>query len=60
MFRGLTETNPDNATFHYHFAMVLLKRGDKAMAKTELQNALAKKPSDEVRHDAQTELSKIG
>jgi tetratricopeptide (TPR) repeat protein len=60
VFRGLTETNPDNATFHYHFAMVLLKKGDKATAKTELQNALAKKPSDEVRHDVEAELSKIG
>ena len=40
--------------------MVLLKKGDKATAKTELQNALAKKPSDEVRHDVEQELSKIG
>jgi tetratricopeptide (TPR) repeat protein len=60
VFRGLTATNPDNATFHYHFAMVLLKKGDKTTAKTELQNALAKKPSDEVRHDVEQELSKIG
>lgn len=60
VFRGLTATNPDNATFHYHFAMVLLKKGDKATAKAELQNALAKKPSDEVRHSAEQELSKIG
>jgi tetratricopeptide (TPR) repeat protein len=60
VFRGLTETNPDNPTFHYHFAMVLLKKGDKATAKMELQNALSKKPSDEVRHDVEAALSKLG
>jgi tetratricopeptide (TPR) repeat protein len=60
VFRGLTETNPDNPTFHYHFAMVLLKKGDKATAKSELQNALSKKPTDEVRHSVEAELSKLG
>lgn len=60
VFRGLTTTNPDNATFHYHFAMVLLRKGDKTSAKTELQNALSKKPSEDIRHSAETELSKLG
>lgn len=60
VFRTLTANNPNNATFHYHLAMVLLEKGDKASAKTELQTALAKKPSAEVRHDAETALSKLG
>jgi tetratricopeptide (TPR) repeat protein len=60
VFRGLTLTNPDNPTFHYHLAMVLLRKGDKASAKTELQTALSKKPSGEVLHDVETELSKLG
>jgi tetratricopeptide (TPR) repeat protein len=60
VFRTLTASNPDNPTFHYHLAMVLLQKGDKSNAKTELQNALSKKPSDEIRHDVETALSKIG
>jgi tetratricopeptide (TPR) repeat protein len=60
VFRTLTASNPDNATFHYHLAMVLLQKGDKNDAKAELQNALSKKPSDEIRHDVQAALSKIG
>jgi tetratricopeptide (TPR) repeat protein len=60
VFRSLTATNPDNPTFHYHLAMVLLQKGDKATAKTELENALSKKPSAEVRQDVEAALSKIG
>jgi tetratricopeptide (TPR) repeat protein len=60
VFRTLTASNPDNATFHYHLGMVLLQKGDKNDAKAELQNALTKKPSNEVRHDAEAALSKIG
>ena len=60
VFRSLTATNPDNPTFHHHFAMVLLRKGDKATAKTELQNVLAKKPSAEMRQDVEKALSQIG
>jgi tetratricopeptide (TPR) repeat protein len=60
VFRTLIASNPDNPTFHYHLAMVLLQKGDKSNAKTELQNALSKKPSDEVRHNVEAALSKIG
>jgi tetratricopeptide (TPR) repeat protein len=60
VFRTLTASNPDNATFHYHLAMVLLQKGDRSTAKAELENALSKKPSDEVRHDVEAALSKIG
>jgi tetratricopeptide (TPR) repeat protein len=60
VFRTLTTNNPDNPTFHYHLALVLLQKGDKSDAKAELQNALSKKPSDEIRHDVEAALSKIG
>ena len=60
VFRGLTQTNPDNPTFHYHLAMALLQKGDKITAKTELQNALSKKPSTEVRHSVEAALAKLG
>ena len=59
-FRGLTEKYPDDPVFHYHFGMALLQKGDKATAKVELQNALTKKPSDEVRQNVQAALAKIG
>jgi tetratricopeptide (TPR) repeat protein len=60
VFRGLTQSNPDNPTFHYHLAMALLQKGDKTTAKTELRNALAKKPSAEVKHNVEMELQKLG
>ncbi len=49
IFRALTKDYPDDPVFHYHFAMVLQQQGDKALAKTELQNALSRSPSGEVR-----------
>jgi tetratricopeptide (TPR) repeat protein len=49
VFQALTRNYPDSPVFHYHFGMVLLQKGDKKTAKTELKNALSKGPSDEVR-----------
>jgi tetratricopeptide (TPR) repeat protein len=60
VFRGLTSRYPNEATFHYHFALALLQRGDKATARVELQTALAKKPSDEIRRNIETALAKAG
>ena len=60
VFRALTQDYPDNPIFHYHFGMVLLQMGDKATAKTELKNALTKKPSDEVRGNIESALAKAG
>jgi tetratricopeptide (TPR) repeat protein len=60
VYRALTQDYPDNPLFHYHFGMVLLQKGDKATAKTELNNALSKKPSDEVRGNIQSALAKAG
>jgi tetratricopeptide (TPR) repeat protein len=60
VFRVLTQDYPDNALFHYHFGMVLLQKGDKATAKSELNNALSKKPSGEMRGDIESALAKAG
>jgi predicted Zn-dependent protease len=60
VFRALTQDYPDNPVFHYHFGMVLLQKGDKATAKTELKNALTKKPSDEMRGHIELALAKTG
>jgi tetratricopeptide (TPR) repeat protein len=60
VFQALTKKNPESATFHYHFGMALLKRGDRKTAEAELKDALSKKPSSQVRHDIETALGKIG
>ena len=45
VFRDLTTKQPNNPTFHYHFGMALLQKGDKPGAKKELEKALLNKPS---------------
>jgi len=60
VFRTLTKNNPNNATFHYHFGMALLKKGDKNAAESELRAALARKPSGVVRQEIEAALQKIG
>ncbi len=45
VFKDLTAQVPSNPTFHYHYGMALLQKGDKSSAKKELELALADKPS---------------
>jgi tetratricopeptide (TPR) repeat protein len=45
---SLTRKYPDDPTFHYHYAMALSKKGDRAEAKQQAELALSKKPSSEV------------
>jgi tetratricopeptide (TPR) repeat protein len=40
IFRELTRTVPENATFHYHYALALKMKGDTAGAKSQAQEAL--------------------
>jgi len=40
IFRQNVEENPDNASFRFHFAMALLKQGDKQGAKDQATKAL--------------------
>jgi tetratricopeptide (TPR) repeat protein len=44
-FRDLVRSNPENATFHYHLGAALYQKGDRKKARTELEAALAAKPS---------------
>ena len=60
IFSNLTKTHKENPTFHYHYGMALLKKGDKQGAEYELKTALANKPTVEVRQEIQTALQKIG
>ncbi len=47
IFRDLTGKVPDNPTYHFHFAMALFQKGDKASAQKQCQLALANKPNKE-------------
>jgi len=42
----LVGQKPDSATFHLHLALALYQKGDRPMAKKELQTALRYKPSE--------------
>jgi tetratricopeptide (TPR) repeat protein len=44
-FRRLVTQSPDNATYHYHYAIALSKKGDRDTARRECQAALSDKPS---------------
>lgn len=44
IFQNLVKKYPDEAAFRYHLGAVLLKRGQKAQARAELQAALDNKP----------------
>lgn len=48
IFRELTKSVPENATFHYHYALALKQKGDTAGAKSQAQEALKApiRPSD--------------
>jgi tetratricopeptide (TPR) repeat protein len=45
IFKDLTAQVPDSPTFHYHYGVALLQKGDKPSARKEFEKALADKPS---------------
>lgn len=60
VFRDLVEKNPTDSSFHYHYGMALLQKGDKPSAKRELQSAMKNRPSKEEAVKIQDLLQKIG
>ncbi|HEX5431537.1 MAG TPA: tetratricopeptide repeat protein, partial [Bryobacteraceae bacterium] len=44
VFQNLVTKDPANATYHYHFGMALLQKGDRPSAKRELQSAMKDNP----------------
>jgi len=44
-FKELLATDPNRATYHYHYGMALLQKGDKPSAKRELEAAIRFNPS---------------
>ena len=44
-FKELLATEPNRASYHYHYGMALLQKGDKPSAKRELETAIRFNPS---------------
>ena len=44
-FKELLATDPNRASYHYHYGMALLQKGDKPSAKKELETAIRFNPS---------------
>lgn len=59
-FRTLVVQSPQNPTYHYHYAMALLQKGDRETAKKECQSALADKPNKEQETEIHQLMSKLG
>jgi tetratricopeptide (TPR) repeat protein len=59
IFKDLVVKEPANATFHYHYGMVLMQKGDKSSARRELEIALRNKPPKEEADKIQTLLTKL-
>ena len=45
IFKDLVVAQPNRASFHYHYGMALLQKGDKPSAKRELETAIRFNPS---------------
>jgi Flp pilus assembly protein TadD len=59
-FRTLVVTAPQNATYHYHYAMALLQKGDRDTAKKECLSALADKPNKQQENEIRQLMAKAG
>jgi tetratricopeptide (TPR) repeat protein len=60
VFEDLVRKKPDEPTFRYHLALVLLQKGQTLRAKQELQAALASHPSVEEAGKIKEQLAKTG
>jgi len=45
IFKDLVDKDPTNSTFHYHYGLALIQKGDKPSARKQLEIALKSKPS---------------
>jgi Flp pilus assembly protein TadD len=59
VFSSLVRRFPNSPEYRFHYALSLTRRGEKAKARTELQLALRKSPSDDLRRSIETTLAKI-
>jgi tetratricopeptide (TPR) repeat protein len=59
IFKDLIVKDPANSTFHYHYGMALIQKGDKSSARQQLEIALKDKPSKDEAGKIQDLLTKL-
>jgi tetratricopeptide (TPR) repeat protein len=59
-FRTLVVKAPQNPTYHYHYALALLQKGDRENARKECQTALADKPKKQEEDQIRQLMAKVG
>ena len=59
IFKDLVAKEPANATYHYHYGLALIQKGDKSSARREFEAALKNKPSKDEAGKIQNELTKL-
>ncbi len=59
-FKTLVVQSPLNPTYHYHYAMALLQKGDRETARKECQSALANKPNKQETDEIHQLMTKLG
>ena len=60
-FKELVTADPNRATYHYHYGMALLQKGDKPSAKRELETAIKFNPSkDDAGKDPEVVSQHVG
>jgi tetratricopeptide (TPR) repeat protein len=59
-FRTLVVKAPRNPTYHYHYALALLQKGDRENARKECQTALADKPRKQEEDQIRQLMAKVG
>ena len=59
IFKDLVVKEPANSTFHYHYGLALMQKGDRTSARRELEMALKNKPSKDEAGKIQEELKKL-
>lgn len=60
MMRSLVSQKPERALFRLHLAMALYQKGDRPMAKKELENAMRYKPSEREQGEIKQLMAKVG
>jgi Flp pilus assembly protein TadD len=56
IFKELTAKAPENATYHYHYAMAFMQKGDPVNARKQCEAALNAKPKDKEEENHIREL----
>jgi tetratricopeptide (TPR) repeat protein len=59
IFEDLVKKDPAVSTYHYHYGMALIQKGDKTSARRELETALRDKPSKDEAGKIQELLTKL-